>query len=222
MTPPGTDARSEILERIRRAQRTGHDTAAGGDDLQSAPSGTGQAPAAPDPASVLDLFAERVEDYRASVTRCGADQLPATLARALEGCGSVVVPTGFDDDALTEVTATRVAESEVGDPRDLERVDAVVTMSAVGIAETGTVVLDHDAGQGARALSLVPDLHVCLVRTGQVVPDVPQAVAALGEAVRAGRPLTWISGPSATSDIELDRVEGVHGPRTLHVVLLAD
>jgi L-lactate dehydrogenase complex protein LldG len=96
----------------------------------------------------------------------------------------------------------------------------VVTTAAVAVAETGTIVLDHGPGQGRRGLSLLPDLHVCLVRADQVVRTVPEAVAALRPSVEAGRPLTWVSGPSATSDIELDRVEGVHGPRTLCVVLV--
>ena len=105
--------------------------------------------------------------------------------------------------------------------QELDGLDGALTGCAVAIAETGTFVLDGGVGQGRRALSLVPDLHVCVVREDQVVGLVPEAVEKLEDAVRAGRPLTFVSGPSATSDIELDRVEGVHGPRVLHVVVVA-
>jgi L-lactate dehydrogenase complex protein LldG len=159
------------------------------------------------PASV-DLFLERVADYRAVVERCTPDELAERVAAAVEG--RVVVPAGL---------GVEVAESVVDEnftAAELDRIDTVVTESTVGIAETGTIVMDHGAGQGRRALTLVPDRHVCIVRADQVVADVQDAVAMLDPR----RPHTWISGPSATSDIELDRVEGVHGPRNLHVIVV--
>lgn len=174
---------------------------------------------------LVEVFAERVEDYRAIVVRCGEDEIEDKIAEAVaqHEASSIVIPPGLADswaDAAQGVGARLVAEG--GEPlnaNELNVVDGVLTASAVGIADTGTIVLDHGAGQGRRALSLVPDLHICIVRTDQVVTNVPEAIARLGDAVRAGQPLTWISGPSATSDIELSRVEGVHGPRTLHVII---
>ncbi|WP_457205176.1 LutC/YkgG family protein [Nocardioides sp. P5_C9_2] len=193
-----TSARDEILAAVRAAL----------DGVEPA----GALPAPPTARPVDDLvglFVERVEDYRAVVTRCGADELAATVAAALAG-GSAVVPSGLGIEVPGSVVDDGLSAT------DLDAIDAVVTAARVGIAETGTIVLDHAPDQGRRAISLVPDLHVCVVRSDQVVADVPDAVALLDPA----RPLTWISGPSATSDIELDRVEGVHGPRTLHVVLV--
>ena len=163
-------------------------------------------------AAMLDLFAERVADYRATVTRCAAPDLDATVRSALHGSGTIVVPEGLDLDVAGAVVDGGLSHAE------LDAIGAVVTRAAVGIAETGTVVLDHRPGQGRRVITLLPDLHVCIVREDQVVPDVPDAVTRLDP----HRPQTWISGPSATSDIELSRVEGVHGPRHLHVILVAD
>ena len=168
---------------------------------------------APTPAaSLVDLFAARVEDYRASVHRVSEPGFAERVGEILAGL-SVVVPEGLPFDIEGAVLDTR---SEPLSANDLDGLDAVVTTASVAIAETGTIVLEHGPGQGRHALSLVPDLHVCVVRADQVVPGVVEAVAAL-DPLRAQ---TWISGPSATSDIELDRVEGVHGPRTLHVVVV--
>ncbi|MGW4109185.1 LutC/YkgG family protein, partial [Streptomyces sp. NPDC004976] len=137
--------------------------------------------------------------------------------RAARGASSVLVPPGLDEDWLASTEVTRVADRAESTPGELDRVDSVVTACALAVAETGTIVLDGSPDQGRRRITLVPDHHICVVRVpDQVVASVPQALERLDPA----RPLTWISGPSATSDIELDRVEGVHGPRTLEVVLV--
>jgi L-lactate dehydrogenase complex protein LldG len=210
-----SDARSEILGRVRAAL-SGVEPAV---DLPPSP----RIAALPDHEALVSHFAERVADYRAVVVRCAPADVPARVVEALAGATRVVVPPGLPDDlhaAVSTAAATTTVDDGSLGARELDGYDAVVTEAAVGIAETGTIVLDHGPGQGRRAISLVPDLHVCVVRADQVVPDVPDALPLLAPARVAGRPLTWISGPSATSDIELDRVEGVHGPRTLHVVLV--
>ena len=157
-------------------------------------------------------------DYKAGVTRCSPAELPGTLAALLDRLapgGRVVVPAALPAewtsgrDVLRDDAASTTTQ-------ELDAVDGVVTACAVAVAETGTFVLDAGPDQGRRAISLVPDLHVCVVRADQVVQTVPEALRRLDPR----RPLTWVSGPSATSDIELNRVEGVHGPRTLEVVLV--
>ena len=198
-----TDARTEILARVREA------LAGSAVEPAENPAPRDLAPAATP--EVIDLFAERVADYRAVVERCRADEIQDRIAAALPA-GQVVLPPG-----LSVHVPGAVVDDGTLSAAELDRIAAVVTEARVGIAETGTIVLDHAPGQGRRAISLVPDTHICLVREDQVVPDVPDAIALLDPA----RPLTWISGPSATSDIELDRVEGVHGPRTLHVLVVA-
>ncbi|WP_089106324.1 LutC/YkgG family protein [Streptomyces hyaluromycini] len=170
-------------------------------------------------AETVDLLAENLADYRAVVHRCTADELAATLGRLVgeRGSTAVAVPTGLPPEWLTATGAEQVADSAESTPYELDRVGSVVTGCAVAIAETGTIVLDGGPDQGRRRITLIPDHHICVVRVPeQVVSSVPQALERLDPA----RPLTWISGPSATSDIELDRVEGVHGPRTLEVVLV--
>ncbi|MEW2523663.1 LUD domain-containing protein [Streptomyces sp. NPDC047071] len=171
-------------------------------------------------AATVDLLAENLADYRAVVHRVDADGLAELLARllAVRGARTVLVPPGLPPGWLTAADPVRVHDRAAHTPQDLDRVDSVVTGCAVAVAETGTIVLDGSPDQGRRRITLVPDHHVCVVRVPeQVVASVPLAL----ERLDPRRPLTWISGPSATSDIELDRVEGVHGPRTLEVVLVS-
>ena len=194
-----TSARDEILARIR--------TATAGASVPNT-----AIPAGSSPEDVVGLFAERVADYRATVVRCTPRTLRSKLDAALPE-GRVVVPPGLSvnlPDAVVDGQPGGLSATE------LDACVAVVTDATVGIAETGTIVLDHGPGQGRRAITLVPDVHICIVRADQVVADVPDAMPRLDPA----KPLTWISGPSATSDIELDRVEGVHGPRNLLVLLV--
>jgi L-lactate dehydrogenase complex protein LldG len=195
-----TGAREEVLGRIRAALGTGvvvpEVPRAYGHDL------TGDA---------VDLFCERVADYLATVTRVTAAGLKDALA---ERCGDrVIAAPGVD-----WPTGTR--DSPDIPAADLDGYDSAVTGCALAIAETGTIVLDGGAVSGRRALTLVPDHHLCVVEASQIVASVPDAIAALADAAREGRPITFVSGPSATSDIELERVEGVHGPRKLDVFVV--
>ncbi len=167
--------------------------------------------------AVVELLVERLVDYRARVHRCVPQEVAAHVGRLTAQAGSVVVPEGLERAWLAQVTAQVRTDSSAAplSHAELDAVDAVVTAARVAVAETGTIVLDGGPDQGRRAISLVPDHHVCVLRAEQVVATVPEAVAVLDPT----RPLTWIAGPSATSDIELVRVEGVHGPRTLDVVV---
>jgi L-lactate dehydrogenase complex protein LldG len=177
-----------------------------------------------DPAStdIVALFAERAADYRAVVERVPADGIPAAIARVIAAIpasppAAVLVPDGLPAEwfASLPARASLVRDAPPLSPAELDRLDVVITGCAVAIAETGTVVLDHGPAQGRRALTLVPDVHVVVVRADQVAADLVEAMSRLDPA----RPLTFISGPSATSDIELIRVEGVHGPRTLYILI---
>ncbi|GGV14014.1 hypothetical protein GCM10010260_61340 [Streptomyces filipinensis] len=172
------------------------------------------------PEQTVELLAENLADYRAVVHRADAEGLPLLVMRLLaeRGAREVLVPSGLPTRWTAAADVARIHDRAEHTPQRLDRVDSVVTGCAVAIAETGTIVLDGSSDQGRRRISLVPDHHICVVRVpGQVVSSVPEALERLDPA----RPLTWISGPSATSDIELDRVEGVHGPRTLEVILLS-
>jgi L-lactate dehydrogenase complex protein LldG len=168
--------------------------------------------------AVVDLLVDRLEDYRATVHRVDAGTDPASAVDAALGPAlSVVLPAGLPDDLRSAVgDRTTVVDSPALTAADLDRIDAVLTGARVAIAETGTIILDGSADQGRRMITLVPDRHVVVLRADQIVHSVPEGLAALSPPA----PLTMISGPSATSDIELSRVEGVHGPRILHVVII--
>ncbi|KJK12384.1 hypothetical protein UB45_09005 [Terrabacter sp. 28] len=205
-------ARDEMLARIRRAR---------GDASEGPPVPGSYRVAgehAPGSDAVVAQLVDRLEDYRATVVRAGGDDVAigAAVAAALAGRGihEVVHAPGVPD---AWVRGVHVARSDDGtaSARDLDAVPAVVTGSVAAVSETGTIALDGGPLCGRRALSLVPDTHVCVVRVQDVVQTVPEGLGRLDPT----RPTTLISGPSATSDIELSRVEGVHGPRTLVVVL---
>lgn len=212
-------AKEDILRRIREATR---DVTESDPALDTPIEWTyGQPLATPD---VLADFVEKVEDYRATVVRVPADRVGVAVVEGLRalGAASVVLPAGLDTDWRQAIESSGIAV-HADEPQltaaELNGIDAVVTASAVSMADSGTIALDHGPDQGRRALTLVPDRHVCVVRSDSVVSDVPEGIVALAPAIRNGNPVTWISGGSATSDIELSRVEGVHGPRHLYVVL---
>jgi L-lactate dehydrogenase complex protein LldG len=209
-------ARAEILRRVRAA--VGDERAAEAALAPADGAATRAYLRSHADAEVTELFAERVADYRAVVSRVAAAEVPAAIAAAAAapGLAVVVVAPGFPPAWLPgSGGVTWRADDPPLSVEDLDRCDAALTTAALGIAVTGTIVLDASAGQGRRALTLVPDAHLCVVRADQIEPDVPDALGRLDPS----RPLTFISGPSATSDIELERVEGVHGPRTLHVII---
>jgi L-lactate dehydrogenase complex protein LldG len=170
--------------------------------------------------SPAELFAERAGDYRAGIHHCAEAELPEVLARLLSAASAVVLPPGIPAPWISHLPVPALRDGPDGAGRlTAAELDApglsVLTGCAVAVAETGTIVLDAGPGQGRRLLTLVPDHHVCVVRDAQIVADVPDMIIALPD---PARPLTMISGPSATSDIELNRVEGVHGPRRLDIV----
>ncbi len=194
-------AREDVLARVRQALGPDAEAPVVPRDYRSG--GT------LDEAGLLDLLADRLIDYKAAVRRCDEGSLAAAITAALaeRGVQKLVVPADLARWGTVDETLTTAK---------LDEFDGVLTAATVAVAETGTIVLDGSPDQGRRAITLVPDYHLCVVRAAQVVQSVPEAVARLDPR----RPLTWISGPSATSDIELNRVEGVHGPRTLEVILV--
>ena len=208
-----TAARDEVMRRIR-------------DALGPAPdAGPAEIPRdyrqAGDPIgfAVLERFCEVVADYDATVHRVGADELEAGLAEVCRARGVRRLAAPVDVPWTVEGVELVADDPPLG-PRDLDALDGVLSGCAAAIAQTGTIVLDGAGRSGRRALTLVPDLHLCVVHAEQILPAVPDAIAAMAPAAREGRPITFVSGPSATADIELDRVHGVHGPRTLEVFVV--
>jgi L-lactate dehydrogenase complex protein LldG len=217
-------ARAEILGRIRAAlgDRPPGETPA----MVPVPRDYLKSDPAPH-AEQVERFIDRVAEYKASIRRVAPADLPATIAVVLAARGvrklavPADLPAGWVPGGL-QVLRDGPSGGWLTNEQ-LESSDGVLTTAALGIAQTGTIVLDGGPGQGRRALTLLPDYHLCVIRADQIVGFVPEAVTRLHDAARApGRPITWISGPSATSDIELSRVEGVHGPRTLEVLVITD
>ncbi|HKX15235.1 MAG TPA: lactate utilization protein C [Propionibacteriaceae bacterium] len=212
------NAREEVLARIAAAHRVAPPAELGYPDITRDYRTTSDLPAE----ALTELLIDRLVDYRALVRQCSVDDLGATIATALaeRRASAVVVPTGLDPSWTANIAAEVLTDGlSAGDQlsvAQLDDVDGVITGCAVAIAETGTLILDGSPGQGRRVLTLIPDYHLCVVLPDQISADVPQALARL----EPTRPLTMISGPSATSDIELNRVEGVHGPRTLEVIIV--
>jgi L-lactate dehydrogenase complex protein LldG len=205
-------AREDILARIRTALQDSPEAPQIPREYRSA-SGMGAD-------QLIELLVDRLVDYKAQVAVVAEAEVPATIASLLEGARSYVVPEGLDGgwlEGMDDARSRRRVDS-AGEPlsvTDLDGTDAVVTGSAVAVAETGTIILDGSANQGRRAISLVPDHHICVVKAADIAGILPEAL----RRIDGTRPITMISGPSATSDIELERVEGVHGPRRLDVII---
>lgn len=218
-----SDAKSEMLLTIRKAlaevpdSETPDDVELKRNYLQK---GTMDQP------EIVDLFAERVGEYKATVQRVKVSDLKKVIKNSckIENVKKLVIPEGFDKELLP------VDLDPLFDDRDsplthhvLDQSDGVITTCAHAVAQTGTIILDAGEGQGRRALTLVPDYHLCIVREDQIVELIPEGFSTVESSVKKeGRPITFISGPSATSDIELSRVEGVHGPRRLEVLIVVE
>jgi L-lactate dehydrogenase complex protein LldG len=212
------NAREEVLARIAAAHRAAQPADLPYEDITRQYRTTSDASAA----VLTERLIDRLVDYRALVRQCPADDLGATISAALaeRSARTVVVPAGLDSSWTADLSTNVLTDGPSTDDQlsiaELDGVDGVITGCAVAIAETGTLILDGSPDQGRRVLTLIPDYHLCVVFADEIVADVPQALARL----EPTRPLTLISGPSATSDIELNRVEGVHGPRTLEVIIV--
>lgn len=212
-----SDAREHVLTLIRSALR---------DDAAAAPPPP-PAPAGPPPPlprvesiELMELFIDRLRDYGASVVECEPSTVAQTLGEACNrhGARRLAIPDGLPEQ--WRPPAIELIVDHALTPEALDNLDGVITAAAAGIAQSGTIVLDASPDQGRRALTLIPDLHLCVVADDQIVTALPEALERVASAIRSHRAITFISGPSATADIELRRVQGVHGPRRLEVIVL--
>lgn len=211
------DSRSAILSAIRSANGITTDLAVANNAWEQIPR-TYQQHSTLSPQATIDLLTERLVDYNATVVRCSAGDVPSAVRNALNhhNARRVLVPPDFPAQFLPD--RFEIAVDVDLSASELDCFDAAVTLCALAIAETGTLILEGIAGQGRRATTLVPDVHICVLKSSDIVTTVPEAFARLASA--ATLPLTFFSGPSATADIEMTRIKGVHGPRQLHILLL--
>lgn len=213
-------AKAEILQRVKNALAKSQDAPA-----PEPPRNyrlVGENPPGSDP--VLEIMTKALEDYKAKVIHCSESELAKVITEQMQGFNRAVLPHGLQpewikavENAKIEISLDHPGTENALSKADIDACDVVLTASRCGIAISGTIILDGQPDQGRRAISLIPDNHVCVLRAEDIYEVVPEAVAVLAQ--HPTRPVTWFAGPSATSDIELRRVDGVHGPRNLIVII---
>ena len=212
-------ARTEVLRRIRAATHG----SASAETIDAGWQGIERAyrsKAGRDRAAVLDLLEDRLRDYDAGVYRSSSAEVALLAVRILgeRGKTAMAIPSGFPQDWRPTGSSVRFYEDDRTSVSAIDACHGVLTSATLAIAETGTIVLQDAPGQGRRALTLLPDYHLCVVDTARVVETVPEAMQILH--AMAARATTFFSGPSATADIEMTRIKGVHGPRFVDVLLV--
>jgi L-lactate dehydrogenase complex protein LldG len=210
---PSASSRQDILDRIRSA------SAGAGSALAAEPPDAYIRHGKLDRHACLELMVERLREYDAEVVECASPDVAACIARILQESGrrTFVAPLGLPAAWRAQEFMWRIDDGLSG--TDIETSDGVVTACFAAVADSGTIVLHHSSAEGRRVLTLLPDWHLCILRASQVVETLPEYFA------RCPQPpslATYISGPSATADIEMTRIKGVHGPRFLHVLLVQD